>query len=323
MPIHTRAPLALLPLLCATGLVQPAAAQSSITVYGRVDLSAAQQADATSNTELRNGSASRLGLKGEEDLGDGLRALFHLEHRFNADTGTQAGTRMWEGKSIVGLQSRWGRVVMGREENPAFTHSQWVADPWGGDTVASNGHIVNGRIGSTRYSNSVHGRFTAGSFTGAVQMAERDDNLPAGGMADDRPWSLGLAWSAGPLTLGLGHENPADRDDRWTTMNAAWNLGVVKLGVLFGEGRNVTAHKHRAWLATAVAPLGRGELRTSLGELENRSLGLILDRQAAVGYFHPLSKRTTLYANVVHEGRDDMPADRKATGWDLGIKHNF
>ena len=75
MAPHCRCALALplLPALCA--------AQDSLTIYGRVDLSAAQQVDAPPNKELRNGSASRFGLKGEEDLGDGLCALFQIEHR--------------------------------------------------------------------------------------------------------------------------------------------------------------------------------------------------------------------------------------------------
>ena len=48
-----------------------------------------------------------------------------------------------------------------------------------------------------------------------------------------------------------------------------------------------------------------------------------VDQQAAIGYFYPLSKRTTVYVDLVHEGRDNLPADRKSVGWDLGIKHNF
>lgn len=143
-----------------------AAAQSNVTVYGRVDLSVAQQAAAPDNKEVRNGSGSRLGFRGTEDLGNGLKAVFQIEHRFNADEGTQSNaTRFWEGKSIVGLEGSFGRLTLGREENPAYTYAQTVADPWGTDTVASNGSIINGRIGSTRYSNSVNYRFAAQGLT--------------------------------------------------------------------------------------------------------------------------------------------------------------
>ena len=59
-------------LALLASLSTPVAAQQ-VTLYGRVDLSIAQRANATDNTELRNGSGSRFGVRGSEDLGDGLR----------------------------------------------------------------------------------------------------------------------------------------------------------------------------------------------------------------------------------------------------------
>ncbi len=94
-PIRTPlsgAALALAACLSAT-LTAPAAAQQ-VTLYGRLDLSIAQRADAADNIELRNGSGSRFGVRGSEDLGGGLRAVFGLEHRFDADTGA-AGNPFW------------------------------------------------------------------------------------------------------------------------------------------------------------------------------------------------------------------------------------
>ncbi|MCE2660974.1 MAG: porin, partial [Rubrivivax sp.] len=156
-------------LLCAFSSV----AEAQLTMYGRIDLSLAQQTDAAKNTELRNGSGSRFGLRGTDNLGGDLKAVFQIEHRFNADTGS-AGTRFWEGKGIVGLEGGFGRITMGREENPAYTYSQNPADPWGGDTVASNGSIVNGRIGTNRYSDSLNYRYSGGGFTFGVQITEGD-----------------------------------------------------------------------------------------------------------------------------------------------------
>ena len=313
--------LAVLALLGASA----AQAQSSVTVYGRLDLSVAQQADAVKNQEVRNGSGSRIGFRGVEDLGDGLKAIFHLEHRFNADDGSQSNaSRFWEGKSIVGLEGSFGRISLGREENPAYTLSQGVADPFGTDTVASNGSIVNGRIGTTRYSNSVNYRFASSGFTVAGQIAEMEGNAPAtGGVAEDRPYTLAAGYAAGPLTLGLGYENPADADDDWTTFNAAYDFGMVKLGGFFGTGTNVVAQKHQAWLVSATAPVGAGQFRLSYGQLKNKDTSTIADKQLGVGYHYALSKRTTVYADLISEKRDNMPANRESTGYDLGIKHNF
>ncbi len=68
-----------------------ASAQSSVTLYGRVDLSAGKGAGVEQNS-LANGSGSRFGVRGVEDLGGGLQALFNIEHRFNADTGAQTAS---------------------------------------------------------------------------------------------------------------------------------------------------------------------------------------------------------------------------------------
>lgn len=314
----------LTPVVLATAAFA-AHAQSSVTVYGRADLSIAQQADAAKNKELRNGSGSRIGFRGVEDLGGGLRALFQLEHRFNADDGSQSTSRFWEGRSIVGLEGGFGRVTLGRDENPAYTYSQGVADPWGLDTVASNGSIVNGRIGSTRYSNSANYRLALGDFTFGAQVAETDGNPAVGGALDKRPFSAGVSFVRGPWRLGAGFENPADRDDRWGTVNASYDFGIARVGAFFGDGKNADAQKVRAYLVSLVAPIGSGELRTSFGQLENKDVAVngVLDRQFGLGYHHALSKRTTLYTDVVNERRDAIPGDRRKTGYDVGLKHSF
>ncbi len=301
------------------------ASAQQVTMYGRVDLSVAQQADAADNQEIRNGSGSRFGIRGVEDLGDGFKALFQLEHRFDADTGvTSNSTRFWEGKSIVGLEGVYGRLTLGREENPAYTYSQVPADPWGTDTVAGNGSIINGRIGSTRYSGTVNYRYAAAGFTFGAQYGESEKNVPAGGKADDQPYSLGLAYAAGPLSLGLGYENPADADDDWLTVSGAYNLGMVKLGGLYGTGKNVSSQKHQSWLLSAVMPVSAlGQLRLSYGTLENRDTGVVRDKQLGLGFHYAMSKRTTVYADLVSEKRDNMAANLNTTGYDFGIKHNF
>ncbi len=290
-------------------------ATAQVTMYGRVDLSLAQQADAVKNTELRNGSGSRFGLRGTEDLSGGLRAVFQIEHRFNADTGS-AGTRFWEGKAVVGLDGSFGRVTLGREENPAYTFGQNPADPWGGDTVASNGTIVNGRIGTNRYSNSLNVRYSRSGITVAAQITEAEG-------LDNRPYSLGLAYAAGPLRLGVGFENPGNAEDHWMTVNGSYNFGAFALRGLIGNGTNVNGQKHQSWLLASTTKIGDGELRASYGQLTNKDLNVVTDRQIAFGYHHATSKRTTMYADLISEKRGNMPLGRKSTGWDMGIKHDF
>ena len=81
-----------------------ASAQSSVTLYGRVDLSLAKNIGSDAKG-VQNGSGSRLGFRGVEDLGGGMKAIFNIEHRFNADTGELTNAaKFWQGRSIVGLE---------------------------------------------------------------------------------------------------------------------------------------------------------------------------------------------------------------------------
>jgi predicted porin len=104
-------------------LLAPAAFAQNVTIAGRVDM-AAQYIDDGVTTQTRADSgtytASRLIFRGNEDLGGGLRALFYLEHRFNADTGTTAA-KFYNGGSYVGLSSNsWGTLTLGRQYVPIF-----------------------------------------------------------------------------------------------------------------------------------------------------------------------------------------------------------
>lgn len=301
-----------------------AAAQSnSVTLYGRVDLSLRQSADAPKNRELANGSGSRLGVRGVEDLGGGLAAFFDLQHRLNADTGTVTDTRFWEGRSIVGLQGSFGRTFLGRYESSVYELVGLPADPWGADTVAANATIIRGRIAASRVSNSINYRWSGGGITFGGQFAEAEDNSQSGGSLDDRPYNLAVAYAAGPIYAAIGYENPPDADDNWVGITGSYNLGIAKVGAFYGRGRNILDQTHQAWLVSATAPLGAGEFRVSYGQLKNKDLGVKADKQLGIGYHYALSKRTTLYADFVSERRDAMPANFEKNGYDLGVKHNF
>lgn len=304
-----------------------ASAQSSVTLYGRVDLSLAKNIGLNvPSFEMQNGSGSRLGVRGVEDLGGGLKAFFNIEHRFNADTGTNPNARFWHGRSLVGLEGGFGKVSLGREYTPAFLLSQLVADPWGWDTVAANSRATGGLIATVRADNSITYNFAASGFSFGAQVA-----LKEGG--DKHGFSLGGQYAAGPLVVGAGYERPVNTvDTNWTTLNGSFDLGMVKIGGLFGTGK-LGGSKHRSWLLSATAPIGGGELRAAIGQVRNSSADVTASRQFSLGYHYALSKRTTVYADLVNDkkyvdflaGRPGAPAnpDKTKTGFDVGIKHNF
>ena len=109
----------------ATLASSAALAQSSVTVYGRLNTSVERQTDfgpAGSVWRLQN-NGSRLGFRGTEDLGGGLKAGFALEHRFNVDTGASTnGTSFWggAGTSEVYLGGNFGTVRLGHFTSEAY-----------------------------------------------------------------------------------------------------------------------------------------------------------------------------------------------------------
>ena len=324
-----------------------AAAQSSVTLYGRLDLSV-NKGVGIAQKGISNGSGSRFGVRGSEDLGGGLSALFNLEHRFDADTGgsqnfniTPTGTpvaagsgtanRFWGGRSIVGLKGNFGQVVLGREYTTAFLGSQLIADPWGWDTVVSatpgaglNQALTGGQIARVRNDSSVTYNFAAQGFRFGAQIAEATDAI---NNFAKKPFNFSAGYSAGPIAVAMGYEKTGQvgaAAAKWTTLNGSYDLGMVKLGALFGTGNTSTNAKNKSVMLTAVAPMGQGELRASVGKLTSDPAGVAPRVDAAkgfaVGYHYALSKRTTLYTDYV---RNTGVGITQKTGYDFGIKHNF
>ncbi len=312
----------LLALAALTAFAGAASAQSSVTLYGRVDLSVAKNLG-DDKKEMQNGSGSRFGVRGVEDLGGGLKALFNIEHRFNADTGADSsgGVRQWNGRSLVGLQGGFGQVVFGREYSTAFLGSQLVADPWGWDTIVArlNPAITGGAIAKVRYDSSATYRISASGFSFAAQIAEATDTLYK---VKNKPVNFALGYASGPIAVGMGYERTGEEaaeTAKWMTIHGSYNLGMVKLGALYGTGDTAAGSEHRSYLLTAVAPMGAGELRASYGRLENKTANVDAAKGFALGYHYNMSKRTTLYVDVAR----NTALNAEKSGYDVGIKHNF
>ena len=175
--MNKRNTLALAAGLCAAGAGMAQTA-TSLTLYGVVDVSARRQTGFTSAYVRSPGNSktvasgvgptSRWGVRGSEDLGGGMRALFNLESGINADSGAQANaTTYFDRASVVGLAGRWGTATAGRQ-NTLVADSVGVVDPVGLRFAGLNpniqvtsltGHQLGvefGTTGSTGSSNRVN-----------------------------------------------------------------------------------------------------------------------------------------------------------------------
>ena len=109
--------------LAALAAVGAASAQSSVTLYGIADISAGVvEVDGVSREtgfNKANLQQSRVGIKGSEDLGNGLKAVFNYEHGFNSANGAfTAGAEAR--RAVVGLQGGFGSVLLGRDKLPLY-----------------------------------------------------------------------------------------------------------------------------------------------------------------------------------------------------------
>ena len=312
-----------------------ASAQSSVTLYGRIDLSVGKNFGSSAKV-LQNGSGNRLGLRGVEDLGGGMQAIFNIETRFDADTGavqnvplvaggavvnnqgtTTPANRFWSARSLVGLKGGFGQVALGREYTTAFLGSQLINDPWGYDTVSNQAGITGLGIAAVRNDSALTYNFAASGFSFGAQIAEATDTIVS---LQKKPVNFSLGYSGGPVRLNLGYEKTGvvgTASAKIASVGGSFNLGFVTLGASYAKGNTATNQDRKSYMVTAVAPMGQGELRAAVGQ---REVGTAKDiKMLALGYHYALSKRTTVYTDFARNG---ALATQK-TAYDFGIKHSF
>ncbi len=315
-----------------------ASAQSSVTLYGLIDANLGK--DIGSNQKrMAQGASSRLGFRGVEDLGGGSAAFFQLENRYTPVNGVINGgaasangspLTLWQARSYVGLRGGWGEVRLGREYNGAFFHGEVMGDPWGWDTVASSLTVpaMRSAVGEgTNVNRAVtYNSPNMSGFTFTGQVAESNENCGAKtltatgvtfGICDKRPYSFGASYVAGPLAVRMGYDNPGNINDKWTSFNAQYDLGVVKLWGFLGNGTDAANNSNKSWMLAVTMPMGQADLRAAV--IDRKVAGTKVIQGLAFGYHYALSKRTTVYADLARNGK----AATEKVGYDFGVKHAF
>jgi predicted porin len=309
--------------VAATGV---AFAQSSVTIYGKVESSLEKINGASASMGGIHGS--RLGFRGAEDLGGGLQAKFQLEHRLRPDTGEDAGftaasadgktpavARFWNGMSTVGLAGSFGEVRLGRYYSANFLGSNNVPDPFGGDGQGAL-RGIGMQTTHVRTANVIH---YSGSFSG-VNVA-LSTGLKEGAAKAHNSFAVGYA--NGPLNVGVGQ----DKDAGSTVFNAhaVYDLGVAKLAFGLGNKKTAANVKTEGLLFGATIPAGPGRVLVGLATAKNKTTGVKTNQKLGLGYVYPMSKRTSLEATYGRDSKAVSAGDKtkKAGGIDLTLHHNF
>jgi predicted porin len=337
-----------LAVLAASGA---AMAQSSVTVFGVVDAGYAVGKGSTSNkTQLatdRIGS-SRLGFRGVEDLGGGMRAEFWLEAGVANDSGagsatnsnnqavtglTSAGTQglTFNRKSTVGLVGSMGEIRLGRDYSPQF-YPDASYDPFGTNGVASSLIAYGGGLTAVRASNMIaYHSPVVGGFKVMVgsYMGENASTAAKAGNGN----GVHLSYANGPLALSTASAKTttgAGTEVKTTNFGGAYDLKVVKL---MAESNTVSATGAvdlKGTLMGLTAPLAGGTFKFSNASLKQ---GAAETKRNAIGFVQPLSKRTSLFATYARNSNSGgasralngatTAANGSSTGYDLGLNHTF
>jgi predicted porin len=336
-----------------------ATAQTGLTIYGIVDAAIAYDkgvSAADKSWRLQSGqqSGSRLGFRGTEDLGGGLAAVFTLENGFNVDDGTlgqstSTVTRLFGRQAWVGLNGGFGSVRMGRQLTPLY-NALLIVDPFA-INLAGNAQRI---FGSGLYLVDPFSRtdntlsYTTrdfGGFTGQVGygFGEQPGSISAGRQA-----ALGLAYVNGPINLQFAYQDSNDAtlpasaaplgvgaaDLRTAFIGGTYDFGVAKAHLAFADSKveataTGTESDDRNWLLGVSAGAGTGTVLASYIHNDAKDVPEGGTNQYAIGYTHPLSKRTNLYTSYSYTKNDSgvrLNAFRNGENgriFNLGVRHQF
>ena len=302
-----------LAVLAASGV---AMAQSSVTLYGVADLGLVKSngvsAQMTGNGVMNNGS-SRLGVRGVEDLGGGLKASFNFEQGINGESGaTDAAT--FQRAANMALSGGFGRFQMGRTLNPSFYGvAAWEL------TGAANYSVVGTQFAWTGQGPRTNSLFqyttpNMGGFSGTLGYIMKPDN---GGNAK---YDLNAIYGNGPLVVALSY-NKTNTMKGNMALGARYDFGAFKVA---GSIQN-NGGPSKGFTLGATVPVGAFALTLDIAR-ENgtgmKNTDLLLEAKYA------LSKRTFAYAAYYKDGDNNgaLPGGY-ATGAKnhigLGVRHNF
>ena len=349
-------------------------AQSSVTLYGLVDAYIGQTSRQVDSTivasrvaklkqNVVNGSGqnnSRWGLRGTEDLGGGMKALFVLEGGFQPDTGAFAtisnqGGGLFGRQAWVGLSSGFGTVGLGRQY-PAYDDLRGATNMIYDSNFATTAAVWGTGVQDyqNRSSNSI--KYTSpdfAGFSGAVTYG-LGENKTATTDAENVA-AVHIKYANGPLLVGFAHQRekqvastagslfgagaavgvaagPAtfNATRKYNLLGASYDFGVAKLTAQYnqakGETSATTSAKDKEFNVGVSVPFGAAALAAGYSRSKSDAAGNN-NRGTGVSLLgtYALSKRTNLYTGflVTKVESANAATETKASTFGLGVKHLF
>ena len=331
-----------LALACLAVTALGAHAQSSVTLFGLVDMSIGSNKapGGLRQTGVDSGkmTTSYFGMRGSEDLGGGLSAVFRLEGFLLADTGASGrfpGDTLFSRTASVGLSSKTlGTLTLGRNTTPLFL-STVSFNPFGdsyGYSPSTRHYFTSGTAtGDSAWNNSA--LYTSPEFGGfkfGVIGAAAATKSTGAGSSNGSNWGANVGYAGGPLSAALVYQSvkkdetrpvPASvqNDTRTWQLNGAYDFTVAKAFAQYGEVKNTTTdNRYRISELGARVPVGAGAVLAAWGRVAPKTGP---DRNTvSLGYDYNLSKRTDIYAVAMRDKLDNLSA---GSSYSVGVRHRF
>lgn len=346
--------------LALLGTFGSALAQSSVTMYGTVDAGVAYikgQSAGGRVISLESGqqSYSRIGFRGTEDLGSGLKAIFVLEQGVQIDSGTSGYSTLgsaippsfadptnflgnngtFSSQAYVGLSSdKWGTVKFGRQFSPQYD-AHLAIDPFMNGFAANINNFFGafGNISvSQRMSNSI--RYDTPEFQGFKGALAYSLGEVPGSISSEDQIGISAGYANGPLTIAYAyHRNNNDLLflDVFKShfIGAVYDFGVLKLHGAVDQNKLANTYHTRDYLIGVTVPFGKFSIFADYTRKQDKILSNANASKYAIGATYPLSKRTNLYSAFTYVKNDalsnistDTPGTNVKT-FQLGMRHMF
>ncbi|WP_310566338.1 porin [Hydrogenophaga sp.] len=295
--------------VAALSLASAAHAQSAVQLYGVVDLSLAKVSGKSLKlggaAPLTNGS-SRIGYRGTEDLGGGMKASFNLEAQIDPTSGATQ-TAMFSRAANLSLSGGFGAVKLGRTLTPSYGGFRaWDL------SGAANYNVVSSqfKFAGLDSRNSSEISYSSPSFNGlsfSLGHILKADNK---GVAKN---DLNVIYKSGNLSAGLSYNHLSGGSSN-QALGASYQFGGVRVAASLHDV--VSAGKGKGFTLGASTQVGPVALLIDWArDTEAHDSDLLLDAR------YPLSKRTMVYAAHIRNGKGKAATDVNSTV--LGIRHNF
>jgi len=342
----------LIALAIASLMTAPAFAQSNVALYGTIDFGFTSLGSNDGNgVKSRNAidsgisKSNRIGFRGTEDLGNGLKAVFVLEEGLNGDQGA-----MWKTtnrQSYAGLAGGFGTIAAGRQNSPQHVLTGNV-DPFGKNGLGSAGNVLlqDKRLNNLlAYISPDWGGFSliAGwSFNGTrasvrgigpggttVSFGGGDEALENDG--DVQLWAIAPSFKWDKLFVGANYHNAKVKGAHSDNIKAldvydlyvSYDFGFVKMGGMIGrrvskKGATATdkdVKLQQAMLGATFKITSNDSILASYNYARENSYNDGMDDRAkigqwAIGFEHAFSKRTVLYVQFAMQHHNDAYKDR-------------